>query len=205
MRARRGAPARCGAPTDGTSGGSYIATQGPLPATYDAFWRMCWGEGVGLIVMLTGLTEGGRDKCGAYWPATPEDAPQTHGHIVVRCDSVRSTGELSIATLVLSSAGAERIVRHVWHKGWPDHEAPESQHSASSVLRLVVACQVVCPSAALATAPPRGSPGTQEFSKEGEAGQSKPWVVHCSAGVGRSGVFIAIDHGVARLNAARCC
>ncbi|KAJ6789947.1 hypothetical protein PWT90_06112 [Aphanocladium album] len=45
----------------------YIATQGPLPATFEDFWSVVWEQDVRVIVMLTATTEGGQLKCHPYW------------------------------------------------------------------------------------------------------------------------------------------
>ncbi|KAI1780647.1 hypothetical protein F4818DRAFT_396371 [Hypoxylon cercidicola] len=45
----------------------YIASQGPLPATFDDFWSVIWDQDVRVIVMLTAESEGGQLKCHPYW------------------------------------------------------------------------------------------------------------------------------------------
>ncbi|KAK9798876.1 hypothetical protein SCARD494_02754 [Seiridium cardinale] len=45
----------------------YIASQGPLPTTFDDFWSVIWDQDVRVIVMLTAESEGGTLKCHPYW------------------------------------------------------------------------------------------------------------------------------------------
>lgn len=45
----------------------YIATQGPLPATFEDFWSVIWQQDVRVVVMLTAESEGGQLKCHPYW------------------------------------------------------------------------------------------------------------------------------------------
>ncbi|EFJ50289.1 hypothetical protein VOLCADRAFT_45223, partial [Volvox carteri f. nagariensis] len=142
----------------------YIACQGPLPSTEADFWRMCWGERVGAVVMLTNVVERGINKCSTYYPAQP-------GARLVMAVSSSSlhAGELTYTVLRLSCSGcggaSSRDVTHLQYNAWPDHGTPAD----ASAIRTM--CDMV--------EPVRGAGGAV--------------VVHCSAGIGRTGTFCAID------------
>jgi len=149
----------------------YIATQGPLPDTMNDFWRMIWEESIVCIVMTTGLIEGKRRKCDRYWPEHPQTQGQYGGISVNVLDEVDS-GPWVLSTFRVDNGGDTRTVKHFWYTGWPDHGVPETARDVIDFLRAV---------------------------KE-ETGVSKaPILVHCSAGIGRTGTFMAIDIGMQEL------
>eukprot|EP00037_Helgoeca_nana_P032290 m.413148 g.413148 ORF g.413148 m.413148 type:complete len:381 (-) comp29027_c0_seq1:1326-2468(-) len=148
----------------------YIASQGPLPKTMGDFWRMIWEQEVCCIVMTTGLQEGGRKKCDRYWPE--EGTVDFEGHAVTVADSV-DCGPWILTTLTLvKGSDAPRTVKHFWYTGWPDHGVPETAAPVIAFLRAV---------------------------RVETANSRAPILVHCSAGIGRTGTFMAIDIGMQQL------
>ncbi|XP_041417367.1 receptor-type tyrosine-protein phosphatase F isoform X14 [Xenopus laevis] len=144
---------------------AYIATQGPLPETITDFWRMVWEQRTSTIVMMTRLEEKSRVKCDQYWPSR---GSETYGMIqVTLMDTVElATYTVRTFTLYKNGSNEKRDIRQFQFMAWPDHGVPEYPTPILGFLRRVKACN-----------PP-------------DAG---PMVVHCSAGVGRTGCFIVID------------
>lgn len=153
----------------------YIASQGPTPNTSDDFWRMVWEQGTTAIVMITGLVEKGREKCFRYWPEDTT-APVEHGEFRIEASKVAPLGDYTETSITLThkKSGETRQVHHFWYTAWPDHGVPTNTEGAADMLAAV-----------------------REYSSDAD----QPWVVHCSAGVGRTGTFIGIDTGIHLLNA----
>ncbi|XP_077955586.1 receptor-type tyrosine-protein phosphatase F isoform X11 [Gasterosteus aculeatus] len=150
---------------------AYIATQGPLPETLSDFWRMVWEQRSNTIVMMTRLEEKSRVKCDQYWPSR---GTETYGMIQVTMLDTVDLATYSVRTFALYKNGSseKREVRQFQFMAWPDHGVPEYPTPILAFLRRVKACN-----------PP-------------DAG---PMVVHCSAGVGRTGCFIVIDAMLERM------
>ncbi|XP_037643935.1 receptor-type tyrosine-protein phosphatase F isoform X18 [Sebastes umbrosus] len=150
---------------------AYIATQGPLPETLSDFWRMMWEQRSNTIVMMTRLEEKSRVKCDQYWPSR---GTETYGMIQVTMLDTVELATYSVRTFALYKNGSseKREVRQFQFMAWPDHGVPEYPTPILAFLRRVKACN-----------PP-------------DAG---PMVVHCSAGVGRTGCFIVIDAMLERM------
>ncbi|XP_072219425.1 receptor-type tyrosine-protein phosphatase F isoform X2 [Leuresthes tenuis] len=150
---------------------AYIATQGPLPETLSDFWRMVWEQRSNTIVMMTRLEEKSRVKCDQYWPSR---GTETYGMIQVTMLDTVELATYSVRTFALYKNGSseKREVRQFQFMAWPDHGVPEYPTPILAFLRRVKACN-----------PP-------------DAG---PMVVHCSAGVGRTGCFIVIDAMLERM------
>ncbi|XP_070409883.1 protein tyrosine phosphatase receptor type Db isoform X21 [Nothobranchius furzeri] len=144
---------------------AYIATQGPLPETFGDFWRMVWEQHTANIVMMTKLEEKSRVKCDQYWPTR---GTETYGLIQVTLLDTVELATYSMRTFALYKSGSneKREVRHFQFTAWPDHGVPEHPTPFLAFLRRVKSCN-----------PP-------------DAG---PMIVHCSAGVGRTGCFVVID------------
>ncbi|XP_077598531.1 receptor-type tyrosine-protein phosphatase delta isoform X31 [Stigmatopora nigra] len=150
---------------------AYIATQGSLPETFGEFWRMVWEQRSAVVVMMTKLEERSRVKCDQYWPTR---ATETYGLIQVTLLDTVELATYCVRTFALFKNGSseKREVRQFQFTAWPDHGVPEHPTPFLAFLRRVKACN-----------PP-------------DAG---PMVVHCSAGVGRTGCFIVIDAMLERI------
>ncbi|NWX63821.1 PTPRV phosphatase, partial [Promerops cafer] len=151
-----------------TSQQEFIATQGPLKKTVEDFWRLVWEQNVCNIIMLTVCMENGRVLCDHYWPS--ESAPVSYGQVQVHLLMQSSSEEWTIREFKLWHEGlrAERFVSHLHYTAWPDHGIPESTTSIMTFRELV----------------------QEHIQSTKDAG---PTLVHCSAGVGRTGTFIALD------------
>ncbi|XP_030914551.1 receptor-type tyrosine-protein phosphatase F isoform X10 [Geospiza fortis] len=150
---------------------AYIATQGPLPETLSDFWRMVWEQRTATIVMMTRLEEKSRVKCDQYWPSR---GTETYGMIqVVLLDTVElATYTVRTFALYKNGSNEKTELRQFQFMAWPDHGVPEYPTPILAFLRRVKACNPT------------------------DAG---PMVVHCSAGVGRTGCFIVIDAMLERM------
>ncbi|XP_053318377.1 receptor-type tyrosine-protein phosphatase beta isoform X2 [Spea bombifrons] len=147
----------------------YIATQGPLPGTKDDFWKMAWEQNVHNIVMVTQCVEKGRVKCDHYWPFDQDSL--YYGDLIVQMLSESVLPEWTIREFRICTEDqldSARVVRHFHYTVWPDHGVPETTQSLIQFVRTV----------------------RDYINRSPGAG---PTVVHCSAGVGRTGTFIALD------------
>ncbi|XP_048885612.1 receptor-type tyrosine-protein phosphatase O-like isoform X2 [Brienomyrus brachyistius] len=144
----------------------YIATQGPLPETRDDFWKMVLQQKCRIIVMLTQCNERRRVKCDHYWPYT--DVPVTYGEITVEMLSEKESPEWTVRNFRLSCADETQDVLHLNYTSWPDHGVP-TINAIESILQFV------------------------HIARQQAVKLKGPIIVHCSAGVGRTGTFIALD------------
>ncbi|XP_051975125.1 receptor-type tyrosine-protein phosphatase beta-like isoform X2 [Xyrauchen texanus] len=154
----------------------YIATQGPLPGTKDDFWKMIWEQNVHNIVMVTQCVEKGRVKCDHYWPFDQE--PLYYGDLVVQMQSESVLPEWTIREFKICNEehlSYSRVVRQFHYTVWPDHGVPEITQSLIQFVRTV-----------------RDYINRTPFSGA--------TVVHCSAGVGRTGTFISLDRILQQLD-----
>ncbi|XP_035214536.1 tyrosine-protein phosphatase Lar-like [Stegodyphus dumicola] len=150
---------------------AYIATQGPLPETFGDFWRMVWEQRTATIVMMTKLEERTRIKCDQYWP---NRGTETYGVMYVSFADIQELASYCIRTFYLQRVGfpEKREVRQFQFTAWPDHGVPEHPTAFLMFLRRVQSMNPI------------------------DVG---PIIVHCSAGVGRTGCFIVIDSMLERL------
>lgn len=141
----------------------YIATQAPVADTVDDFWLMVWQERSSVIIMVANLVEMGKRKCHKYWP----DDREVFGSLEVSLNSQERTSDYIVRTFLLQQAGSfdVREVKQFHFTAWPDHGVPSNPTNLLTFVRKVKAYE-----------PPEG-----------------PAVVHCSAGSGRTGCYIAID------------
>ncbi|KAJ8290619.1 hypothetical protein GJAV_G00015360 [Gymnothorax javanicus] len=143
----------------------YVACQGPLPHTCGQFWQAVWEQHARVIVMLTTLTERGRPKCHQYWPDPPD--LRTYGNLQVCCHSEQCNLAHVFRELTLTNMekGEERAVAHLQYVAWPDHGVPEDPTDFLDFVSFV-------------------------RSKRSDL---EPLIVHCSAGIGRTGVLITME------------
>ncbi|XP_017063998.1 tyrosine-protein phosphatase non-receptor type 9 isoform X2 [Drosophila eugracilis] len=165
---------------------AYISTQGPLPKTSQDFWRMIWEQHCLVIVMTTRVMERGRVKCGQYWEPTEESSLE-FGDYHVRTISVECNEDYMVASLELRNIKTDEIrnVSHWQFTSWPDYGVPSSAMAMLNFLQKVREKQA------------------QLVAGLGDtwAGHARgpPIVVHCSAGIGRTGTFITLDICISRL------
>ncbi|XP_032669118.1 tyrosine-protein phosphatase Lar isoform X5 [Odontomachus brunneus] len=150
---------------------AYVATQGPLQETFGDFWRMCWELRTSTIVMMTKLEERTRIKCDQYWPTR---GSETYGQMTVTISDVQELATYCIRTFQVCRVGysERREIKQLQFTAWPDHGVPEHPAPFLQFLRRVRSLNVP---------------------------DSGPLVVHCSAGVGRTGCFIVIDSMLERI------
>uniref|UniRef100_A0A8B9YV74 protein-tyrosine-phosphatase n=1 Tax=Bos mutus grunniens TaxID=30521 RepID=A0A8B9YV74_BOSMU len=145
----------------------FIATQGPLKKTLADFWRLVWEQQVHVIVMLTVGMENGRVLCEHYWPA--DSSPVTHGPVTICLLAEQPQDEWTTREFQLHHAAQQQLrrVKQLQFTTWPDHSVPEAPSSLLAFVELV-----------------------REQARA--AVGAGPLLVHCSAGVGRSGTFVAL-------------
>ncbi|XP_057692656.1 phosphatidylinositol phosphatase PTPRQ isoform X1 [Corythoichthys intestinalis] len=143
----------------------FIATQGPLPNTVADFWKLIWETGTRTIAMLTQCHEKGRIRCHKYWPE--DNKPMSvFGDILISKVSEEILPDWTVRTLKVEKHGHYIMVRHFNYTSWPEHGVPECCGTLIKFVRAVRA----------------------------HRHDNTTIAVHCSAGVGRTGVFIALDH-----------
>ena len=148
---------------------AYILAQGPLAETIGDFWRMVWEQDAHVIVMITNLVESGRIKCERYWPEPGTEV--TFGLVSVRGKEAGVEEDMTTTIVELRHAHADytKKITHLWYTSWPDHGVPAD---TEKVIALVERSRSL---------------------RASSVDPSSPVIVHCSAGVGRSGVFTAMD------------
>ncbi|XP_068178773.1 tyrosine-protein phosphatase non-receptor type 9 isoform X2 [Antennarius striatus] len=167
-------------------GNAYIATQGPLPKTFGDFWRMVWEQMVLIIIMTTRVVERGRVKCGQYWPLEVGRTEQ-YGFFLVRSTHIQVFQDFKLSYLELynTQSGERREVFHYLYVSWPDFGVPKSASAMLDFREHVLQKReaAVRSLGSNWTGPPGGP----------------PVVVHCSAGIGRTGTFCTLDICLSRV------
>ncbi|XP_051935454.1 tyrosine-protein phosphatase non-receptor type 13 isoform X1 [Hippocampus zosterae] len=144
---------------------AYISCQGPLPSTVAAFWQMIWENKSDVIAMMTQEVERGRVKCHKYWPEKPNKPLDTGKFDICLVNQQHlEYFHIKVIRMMETQTAETHIVHHLKFTHWPDHGVP---HNSEQLLRFISYLRSVH--------------------------QQGPVTVHCSAGIGRSGVLICTD------------
>ncbi|XP_071851220.1 uncharacterized protein [Apostichopus japonicus] len=154
----------------------FIAAQGPKTETLEDHWRMIWEQKTATIIMLARCFEdGGREKCAQYWP---DEGSQKFGQFTVHLDSTAECSDYLIRKFRVTKEGEEegtyRSINQFHYLAWPDHGVPEYPYTLLAFVKRI-----------RQMTPPKPEKGNI--------------IVHCSAGVGRTGTYITIDAMLDRL------
>ncbi|XP_037087916.1 tyrosine-protein phosphatase 99A-like [Pollicipes pollicipes] len=149
----------------------YIGAQGPLTGTFAAFWRLIWEQRIQIVVMITNLVERNRKKCDMYWP---KEGTQVYGVIQVELLDQKELSTYTIRKMLIKHTRhkkkkgvcSERIIYQYHYTSWPDHGVPDHPLPILSFVRKSAAAN---------------------------GAGAGPILVHCSAGVGRTGTYIVLD------------
>eukprot|EP00040_Diaphanoeca_grandis_P017719 m.92899 g.92899 ORF g.92899 m.92899 type:complete len:978 (-) comp26581_c0_seq2:163-3096(-) len=147
----------------------YIASQGPVPNSFISFWRMIWYCNIETIVMVTHEVEKGRMKCHRYWPdptSNPPSKEMEYGSVRVVHVMTQEHDHFYSRTFDVIYNGEKRTVKQFAYLSWPDHGVPMT---SPEIL------------------------GFRNAVRSSRQNLEAPMLVHCSAGVGRTGTYIAID------------
>ncbi|KAA8564652.1 hypothetical protein EYC84_011562 [Monilinia fructicola] len=206
----------------------YIASQGPLPATFEDFWSVIWDQDVRVIVMLTAEAEGGQLKCHSYWSSHEYgqlklkllsekkvylDPSKRRNSTDKRGDPGRKRASTSalldtppspttedphvvIRKFTLSHAAHPftpmREITQVHYSSWPDFASPAKPSHLLALIQVANSMQRA------------SSPGPEtSHSSDPEGENTRPMLVHCSAGCGRTGTFCTIDSVIDMLKRQR--
>ncbi|CAD5218680.1 unnamed protein product [Bursaphelenchus okinawaensis] len=152
---------------------SYICAQGPMENTVMQFWLMCIQEEVAVVLQLCANTEKGKEKCSDYMPKEKGESA-TYGVVEVKLVDQKKNipGAKKVVRSKLQVTFKEKTstVTHILYTGWPDHSVPESVGTCREVRNMVHKLY-----------------------------EKKPIVVHCSAGIGRTGTFVAAEMVLSKL------
>lgn len=149
----------------------YILSQGPLPHTAGQFWQMVWEHNSKAVIMLNRIIEKGMVKCHHYWPK--DDQHPLHFRdegfgLTLKSETKTENFDIRELELVNMKNNESRIIFQFHFTAWPDFDVPQSPAAFLDFLACIRENRVL----------------------ENDFG---PAVIHCSAGIGRSGTFILVD------------
>ena len=140
----------------------YIATQGPLERSRNSFWKIVWEHNISLIIMVTAIKENGKQKCDQYYPL---EGTLTTADFQITVKSINDEfPTLTVREIEIECQGEIKQIRHLQSVAWPDHGAPELEEEYDSI----------------------------KYMADEVINNPTPILVHCSAGIGRTGTLIAL-------------
>ncbi|XP_043827832.1 tyrosine-protein phosphatase non-receptor type 13 isoform X3 [Dromiciops gliroides] len=144
----------------------YIACQGPLPTTVADFWQMIWEQNATVIAMMTQEVEGEKIKCQRYWPDILGKTIMVNDRLRLALVRVQQLKGFIVRAMELQDiqTGEVRCISHLNFTAWPDHDTPSQPDDLLMFISYM-----------------------RHVHKSG------PIIIHCSAGIGRSGTLICID------------
>ncbi|KAL7416685.1 protein-tyrosine phosphatase-like protein [Mrakia frigida] len=163
----------------------WVASQAPLPSTLPSFYTfLLTSPSLGLVVQLTNFIERGIQKAEPYLPTASSPVMKFPGAEGLEVKWLRTEKRpqegCEVTDLEISSEGGKmkKVVKHLWFQGWPDKGVPSDVGLLMKFMKLVEETNVSFQPPSLPTSSSSSSP---------------PILVHCSAGVGRTGSFISIS------------
>ncbi|AAV98015.1 protein tyrosine phosphatase [Cotesia plutellae polydnavirus] len=154
--------------------GRFLCTQAPLQETTQDFWKMIFTNQVRVIVMLTRLVEDGREACYPYW-SPKKRGKVVHGKFTIKTLKIKFFRYHVVTSLrVTNDTGASLDIKHFAYNDWPSYSLPRDPSNFLDFVLSVRKAQLMA-----------------DLGSDGE--NVPPMVVHCSAGLNRTGAFCAID------------
>lgn len=172
---------------------AFINAQGPLDETIVDFWLMIWQECTLVIAMTTKVIEQRRLKCAQYWPIEVGQVMKLENIFEIENTDTVELNDFKVTKLTIRhiTSGESRNIVHCQFLSWPDHGVPKTASQILEFIQLVRAAQ---------------SEYLLELNSKNTGRQwdghplGPPICIHCSAGIGRTGTFCAIDISINRFN-----
>nr|ACE75280.1 protein tyrosine phosphatase [Glyptapanteles flavicoxis] len=154
--------------------GRFLCCQAPLQKTAQDFWKMVFTYQARVIVMLTKTVEKGQEVCYPYWSLRTR-TKVTHGKFTIKTRKIKTFRYHVVTSLrIKDNTGASLNVKHFAYTDWPQNSLPRNPSKFLDFVLSVRKAQLMV-----------------EFDSKN--GNVPPMVVHCSAGLNRTGMFCALD------------
>ncbi|XP_061729049.1 tyrosine-protein phosphatase non-receptor type 9-like [Cydia pomonella] len=159
-----------------------IATQGPLKETIDQFWQMAWEQNSRIIIMLTKFQVAGEEKCAKYWNADNPQVKFQAGELSIKIVDVTQSSDYITTIFEVFNCTTEesRLIMHYQYLDWPDQKVPPK---CESLMKLIIDM----------------TEEHQKILRKATNAPTGPVIVHCSAGIGRTGSFCATNLCITQL------